>query len=393
MSKLVSAWTWVAAALLVAAPAVHGDQIKLPGFPGNPTSVDQCEAPAREWAAISKQVNDRHSACLKSPACRSGSSQGYRGVCSCGACHELHVLMDRFSSGDLGQHRRNEEKRCRQTVMHHERERARQHAAFQESQRRAAAAQADARRQQEAWQAEQARHQQAEASRQQALMAQQQREAMERQQAMIAQQRAADEQAARSQAALREALAGMSPPKPAAPVAPSYRAPTPAAPAPAPQPAPPPGAALNDLSSINRDLSQHTTPPQPAARSVLENARRSFEEANEGYERLMDRSLRIGDVEMRVGELKDTAVSLVTTYLASIEVKSVLRAVLRAPAQVRSNPVLELAQPFLDVENARNIDAAVRAARRQAETGTTNENQARQLRQLMAEMEREERGR
>jgi hypothetical protein len=65
---------------------------------------------------------------------------------------------------------------------------------------------------------------------------------------------------------------------------------------------------------------------------------------------------------------------------------------LRGGARAASNPVLEFFKPFLEEENARNMYGAVEAARRQATSGTTNQNAARNLRRIMDDMDRQDRG-
>lgn len=80
--------------------------------------------------------------------------------------------------------------------------------------------------------------------------------------------------------------------------------------------------------------------------------------------------------------LTDTAVQAVLTYLSQLSVINIRTAVARAIGGVGTNGVLDIAREFLDVENARNIDATVKAAVRQRQTGTINANQARLLQQL-----------
>lgn len=384
-----SGFGWLMAGALFAVPPAWGEQINLPGFPAYPTSQEQCSAPGRQWQQISSNINRQHSACLQSQACKQ-SNRNHRGECTCGACENLHALMTRFSSGDLAQYRRAQEKLCRQKVLAHEREEANRRAAYEDSRRRAAAAQAEAQRR---W-LEQERDNQR--RQQEAMQEQRRQQELQRQQAMAMQQRMEQEQAERAAAAER-ALAALNNALADKPLAPSASAPVPSAspriqpayspPPPREAPAIPSGAAMRDLEAINNDLA--SVAPAPARPSPASRLGEAFERAKASYDELMNRTFQIGDVKMRVQELKDTLTSMSLTYLSDLNVRSLTTAVGRGVGQVHTNPVLEMAGPFLDPENARNIDAAVRGARRQAQTGTMNENASRQMRDAMDELERQ----
>ena len=148
-------------------------RLPIPGEPVNPTSREQCQAMSQEWSNISKSINDQHSECLKSQACKSSSGNDTDGQCSCGACLRLHLIMVRYNSGDLAQIRKQRMDDCNQKVAAHE--------ANQRQQRQAA--QEDQRARQQA--ANQAAQQYADAQRQYADMQRRQRE---QQNAVTAQQ-------------------------------------------------------------------------------------------------------------------------------------------------------------------------------------------------------------
>lgn len=86
--------------------------------------------------------------------------------------------------------------------------------------------------------------------------------------------------------------------------------------------------------------------------------------------------------------LIDTLVDLVKTRLADLRPTTLLRGGLRSVGTVTTNPVLEFSEPFLDADNHRNIFDAVEAARRQGQTGTMNRDNAKQLQDIMREIDR-----
>ncbi len=80
--------TMVMAVACLDASIVVAQKYQLPGVPLTPTSSADCASFDREARRISQQVNQDHSACLTSQACKSKHQS--RGTCSCGACQELH---------------------------------------------------------------------------------------------------------------------------------------------------------------------------------------------------------------------------------------------------------------------------------------------------------------
>ncbi len=144
-----AAWLSACFALLAAtAPASADMRLPIPGAALNPTSPQECRAVSDRWSQILKELNDRHEVCLQSSACKnSGSSHGYRGVCTCGACNELHIVRNRYSSGALAQVRHAQEKECNAAVAAHQEEQRRQRQAAEEAQRRQRQAFEEAQRQ------------------------------------------------------------------------------------------------------------------------------------------------------------------------------------------------------------------------------------------------------
>ena len=132
--------------------------------------------------------------------------------------------------------------------------------------------------------------------------------------------------------------------------------------------------------------------PPPVPASTVQRMRESFERARNRYDDLMNSNVRVGDTALNVGGLKDTLVSLTTTILGEINPSTWFRAFGRGAGTVAGSTVMEIAGPFMDPENARNIFDAVEAARRQGRGESMNVNTSRQLREIMAEMERNERG-
>lgn len=139
-------------------------KLPIPGEPINPTSREQCQAMSQEWSEISQSINKQHSDCLASQSCKNSSGNDTGGQCSCGACLRLHLIMARYSSGDLAQIRRQRVDECNRKVAAHEANQRQQRQAAQEEQR--------ARQQA----ANQAAQQYSEAQRQYADMQRRQRE-------------------------------------------------------------------------------------------------------------------------------------------------------------------------------------------------------------------------
>lgn len=80
--------------------------------------------------------------------------------------------------------------------------------------------------------------------------------------------------------------------------------------------------------------------------------------------------------------LKDAGLGMLVTYLADLSLKGLQSAVLRGVGKTLDNPVLEIAKPFLEVENYKNIRDTIEAQQRQGRSGSWNENEARQLDEL-----------
>lgn len=139
-------------------------RLPIPGEPINPTSREQCNAMSREWSEIKQSISKQHDDCLDSPACKTSRGNDAGGQCSCRACERLHIIRDRYSSGDLDQIRKQRMDECNRKVAAHE--------ANQRQQRQAA--QDDQRARQQA--ANQAAQQYADAQRQYADMQRRQRE-------------------------------------------------------------------------------------------------------------------------------------------------------------------------------------------------------------------------
>jgi hypothetical protein len=296
--------------------------------------------------------------------------------------------MDRFGSGDLAQFKREQERQCRQSVAAYAHEQQRQRDAYADAQRRAERDRQESDRQQQASRYEQNRQQQT-------ALDQQRRTAQERQQAQERERLAAQQRAARNTEQQRSAMATLAgalggnraqtaalpdddpPPTTFTPVAGSSR---PAASE--------TRAAMQDLGSINRQESG-APPGTPPAADKAERIRSAFDNAKTSYDTLMDSNVTVGGTPMNVGELTDTLVSMAVTLMAEVEVKSLLTAVLGGTGRVLDNPFVDMSKVFLDPEFGRNIMLSVDAARRQAATGTMNENRAREMRGVMEELERQ----
>lgn len=140
--------------------------------------------------------------------------------------------------------------------------------------------------------------------------------------------------------------------------------------------------------------------PAPALASVVprspsaDNASQSqviltsIEKAAASYEAAMQRTVQVGDTALSVGGLKDTLVGLATNFLSSIKSTSLLRGIGRGAGSALVNPVLEIAGPFLDPENGKNIYTTVEAVRRGGQGNSWNENATR----IFRELEEAERG-
>ncbi len=132
-----------------------------------------------------------------------------------------------------------------------------------------------------------------------------------------------------------------------------------------------------------------TSPPVSTAGRL----RQSMELLRDRYDALMNSNVNVGDTALNVGGLKDTLVSLTTTVLAEINPSTFFRALGKGAGTVAGSSVFEILGPFMDPENGRNIIDAVEAARRQGRGESMNVNTSRQLREIMAEMERMDSGR
>lgn len=110
-------------------------KLPIPGEPVNPQSREECEAMSREWSDISKAITEQHGECLRGQACKNSAGNDTAGQCSCGACLRLHLLMNRYSSGDLAQIRRQRMDQCNRKVAAYEESRRQQRLAEQEEQR------------------------------------------------------------------------------------------------------------------------------------------------------------------------------------------------------------------------------------------------------------------
>lgn len=125
-------------------------------------------------------------------------------------------------------------------------------------------------------------------------------------------------------------------------------------------------------------------PRSPTADNVplSEQVRSSLEQAAVRYEAAMQRTVQVGDTVLSVGGLKDTLVGLATNILASIKSTTLLRGIGRGASTALTNPVLEIAGPFLDPENGKNIFTTVESLRRGRQGDLSNENAARIFREL-----------
>ena len=80
--------------------------------------------------------------------------------------------------------------------------------------------------------------------------------------------------------------------------------------------------------------------------------------------------------------IAEGGIKMLSKYLADLSLTSIRSAVLRGAGRAVDNPVIEIAKPFLEVENYNRIREAVEAQRRQGESGSWNENESRLLDQL-----------
>lgn len=133
---------WLCIAIVFAALAGWGGEalaqnvrLPIPGEPINPTSREQCQAMSQAWSDIIQSYSKQHDECLKSQACKSSSGSDTGGQCSCGACLRLHVIRDRYSSGDLAQLRKQRMDDCNRKVAAHEANQRQQRQAAQDEQR------------------------------------------------------------------------------------------------------------------------------------------------------------------------------------------------------------------------------------------------------------------
>lgn len=393
-----------AALTLVFASGALAQSLPTPTFPQSPTSSAQCEAVSRQWSAIADEIRQRHSTCLNTQACKDSRSN-YRGVCTCGACHHLHVVMDRYAGGgDIGQYRRAQEQRCQQAVAVYQEGERRQRQAQEEAQRRARQQQEEQNqqaRQQQALQEQQARQQQAaqeqQRRQQQALLEQQQREAnlseqQRRQQLANQQQQQALLEQRQRDALLAEQQRRQQLTQQQLSLLEQQREEI---------------ERQRRLQSAVQDRQVQQQPPQqpqrqqtaPIVASVVPRApttdhaslpqriQASLEQAATSYEAAMQRTVRVGDTVLSVGGLKDTLVSITTNVLSEINLTSLLRGIGRGAGKALTNPVLDMASPFLDPENGRNIKDTVEGLRRQGGGSSLNAVSARQL----EELERQER--
>jgi hypothetical protein len=85
----------------------------------------------------------------------------------------------------------------------------------------------------------------------------------------------------------------------------------------------------------------------------------------------------------RKKQLARTGVDVGIAVAGETAIKGVGSAATRATGKVLGNPVIGIAEQFLDPENASDMYKAVDAAKRQQKYGTINKNAARQLEQLM----------
>jgi len=393
--------------LLVLMQSAAAQNLPMPAFPDRPQSVAECSAVSQQYSSIVSQVTQRHEECLKSSACKQSTSN-HQGVCTCAACESLHRVKDRYSNGDIAQYRRQAEDRCRTVVRLNQEEQRRQQQAQEEQQRRFQLQQKQreqaSRQQQEQQERErgererlaqerhaqemqalsqQSREMQAREMQARQLRAQQrdQLELQQRQQDTIRQQELARAwQQLRQQQQLRDEAERQS--LVAKSVEPANRDTT-------RQDRPP-------LISANSTASQ-LVPLQPAPSAAAapgpQQAKTAFEQAAKSYEDAMKRNIPVNGTLVNVGAVKDTVAGLVVKFLGDLQPTTLFRAMGRGTVQVTSNPVLEVAGPFLDPDNAKNIFDAVEAARREAREGTRNETAAAHLRELIEDMDRRDRGR
>ncbi len=148
--------------------AAQNVRLPIPGEPINPTSREQCQAMSQEWSAIWQEYSRQHEECLKSQACKNSSGNDTGGQCSCGACLRVHLIRDRYSTGDLAQIRKQRMDDCNRKVAAYEANQRQQRQAAQEDQRarqqaanQAAQQYADAQRQYADMQRRQREHQNA----------------------------------------------------------------------------------------------------------------------------------------------------------------------------------------------------------------------------------------
>ena len=82
------------ASVLLSAAIAQAQGTRLPSAPLAPKSYAECDAGAAQWSKVISGVQQRHSSCLASAACKGARrNPAYRGPCSCEACHSLHDAM------------------------------------------------------------------------------------------------------------------------------------------------------------------------------------------------------------------------------------------------------------------------------------------------------------
>lgn len=102
---------------------------------------------------------------------------------------------------------------------------------------------------------------------------------------------------------------------------------------------------------------------------------------------LIPEDARLSDEQKKT--LSDTGLALVWTKWSQLVITSVSDAIKRATGTVKTNPVADTAAPFLDAENAANIQLVIQTQRLTPHYTTNSPWQAKQLKRLDDEERRE----
>ena len=393
-----------------ASAVAQQELLPTPSFPQSPTSTAQCEMVSRQYGDIAGQFKARHEACLETQACKS-SKANHRGTCSCSACQNIHTVMDRYASGDIARHREAGERQCRQSVTAREEAERRQRESAAQAQREAQLQaqrlqerERDLARQNQEAKARQEREDRAAEERRRAELSRAEREL----EAGIRDRNRflRDEEARRAQ---EVALAPAVPPPSQATRLQEYenqlaREKQEARARKEREDRAAEERRREDLSRAEREREDSIRErnrflQEEAARRARDaaNAPRTpaprpsrVESLRSDYNDLMDRDVRVGGTQLNAGSMKDTLVSLTLAVLNDLPLSTLFLSNLgKATGQVAGSPVLELAGPFLDPENYRNIKTTVEALKRQGSGTSGNASVAKALKELEEEEARQ----